>query len=233
MPKSADINTHCLRIFPTHEGLPMTSNTTLPMNWKLPLIAILRGITPDEVLGHAQVLIDAGFEAIEIPTNSPEWATSVEKTVKKFGHQALIGAGTVTTWDQVDQLAAMSAQLVVAPNTNPGVISRSLRRQMLTIPGCVTPTEAFVAIEAGAKHLKFFPAGNLGAGYLRSMKAVLPQDVSIYAVGGVTPENLHEFLEAGCVGAGLGSELYSAGQAAARTADRAREFVEAWRRVGR
>ncbi|MGN5351553.1 2-dehydro-3-deoxy-6-phosphogalactonate aldolase [Ralstonia sp. L16] len=201
------------------------------MTWTthLPLIAILRGIRPDEVLAHTQALVDAGFDAIEIPLNSPDWAQSVQLAARAFGDRALIGAGTVLRAEDVDLMVAAGGKLVVTPNTHTPVIRAAVHAGLVTCIGCMTATEAFAALDAGAQALKIFPAGNLGTGYVRALKAVLPADVPVFAVGGITPENLADYLAAGCIGAGLGSDLYRPGQPVERTAERARAFVAAYR----
>ncbi|EPN9527425.1 2-dehydro-3-deoxy-6-phosphogalactonate aldolase [Cronobacter malonaticus] len=201
------------------------------MQWqnKLPLIAILRGITPDEAHDHVAAVIDAGFEAVEIPLNSPDWRTSIAAMVKAFGDRALIGAGTVLKPEQVDELAEMGSKLVVTPNIQPEVIRRAVSYGMTVCPGCATATEAFNAIEAGAQALKIFPSAAFGPDYIKALKAVLPPEIPVFAVGGVTPENLAVWLKAGCIGAGLGSDLYRAGQLVERTAAQAKAFVKAYR----
>lgn len=201
------------------------------MNWstKLPLIAILRGIRPEEAEEHVAVLIDAGFEAIEIPLNSPDWQKSIASVVATFGHKALIGAGTVLEPEQVDLLATLNSQLVVTPNTDSAVIRRAVEKGMTVAAGCATASEAFAALKAGAQALKIFPSSAFGPDYIKALKAVLPADIPVFAVGGVTPENLHTFLAAGCIGAGLGSDLYRAGQPVSRTAEQARAFVAAYK----
>lgn len=201
------------------------------MQWhnKLPLIAILRGITPDEEHDHVAAVIDAGFEAVEIPLNSPGWRTSIAAMVNAFGDRALIGAGTVLKPEQVDELAEMGSKLVVTPNIQPEVIRRAVSYGMTVCPGCATATEAFNAIEAGAQALKIFPSSAFGPDYIKALKAVLPPEIPVFAVGGVTPENLAVWLNAGCVGAGLGSDLYRAGQPVERTAAQAKAFVKAYR----
>ncbi|MEW7312883.1 2-dehydro-3-deoxy-6-phosphogalactonate aldolase [Buttiauxella gaviniae] len=200
------------------------------MQWqtKLPLIAILRGITPDDVRSHVVALLDAGFDAIEIPMNSPNWQQSIAAMVAEFGHRALIGAGTVLKPDQVDELAAMGGKLVVTPNTQPSVIRRAVSHGMTVCAGCSTASEAFNALDAGAQTLKIFPSSSFGPDYIKALKAVLPPEVPVFAVGGVTPENLSLWLSAGCAGAGLGSDLYRAGQSVAVTAEKAKAFVKAY-----
>lgn len=201
------------------------------MSWntELPLIAILRGITPQEVADHVQTLLDAGFDAIEIPMNSPDWQQSIGDTVKKFGDRALIGAGTVLQPAQVEELAALGGQLVVTPNTQPAVIRRAVALGMTVCAGCATASEAFNALEAGAQALKIFPSVSFGPDYIKALKAVLPPQIPVFAVGGITPENLHLYLAAGCVGAGLGGDLYRAGQSVERTAQQAAAFVRAYK----
>ncbi|MFP2428045.1 2-dehydro-3-deoxy-6-phosphogalactonate aldolase [Enterobacter ludwigii] len=201
------------------------------MQWQtnLPLIAILRGVTPDEVLAHVGAAIDAGFDAVEIPLNSPEWEKSIPAVVDAFGDKALIGAGTVLQPEQVDQLAQMGCRLIVTPNIHPEVIRRAVGYGMTVCPGCATATEAFAALDAGAQSLKIFPSSAFGPAYISALKAVLPASVPVFAVGGVTPENLAQWINAGCVGAGLGSDLYRTGQSVERTAQQAAAFVKAYR----
>jgi 2-dehydro-3-deoxyphosphogalactonate aldolase len=206
------------------------------MSWKtevfdgelLPLIAILRGITPAEVEQHVEVLIEAGFNTIEIPLNSPDWQTSIKAVSAKYGARALIGGGTVLTPQNVDQLAELGGKLVVTPNTSAPVIRRAVELGMVVCAGCATASEAFTALEAGAQGLKIFPSSAFGPDYIKALKAVLPPEIPVFAVGGVTPENLHLFMAAGCVGAGLGSDLYRAGQPVSRTQQQARAFIDAY-----
>jgi 2-dehydro-3-deoxyphosphogalactonate aldolase len=207
------------------------------MSWKtevfdgelLPLIAILRGITPAEVEQHVEVLVEAGFNAIEIPLNSPDWQTSIKAVSAKYGARALIGGGTVLTPQNVDQLAELGGKLVVTPNTSAPVIRRAVELGMVVCAGCATASEAFTALEAGAQGLKIFPSSAFGPDYIKALKAVLPPEIPVFAVGGVTPENLHLFMAAGCIGAGLGSDLYRAGQPVSRTQQQARAFIDAYR----
>lgn len=204
------------------------------MDWKahLPLVAILRGIEPKDAEAHIGALVAAGFYAIEIPLNSPDWETSIRLAVERFGSQALIGGGTVLREDQVDTLADLGGRLVVTPNVRPSLIRHAVARGMYAAPGIATPTEAFDALDAGANALKVFPASTYGTGYIRAIRAVLPP-VPIFAVGGVTPENLGEYMAAGCIGAGLGSDLYKAGQPLSRTEEKARAFVKAYKEASR
>lgn len=207
------------------------------MRWKsevfagelLPLIAILRGITPSEVEKHVDVLLEAGFNAIEIPLNSPDWQTSIQAVVAKYGQRALIGGGTVLTPENVVTLSELGGKLVVTPNTSAPVIRRAVALGMTVCAGCATASEAFTALEAGAQGLKIFPSSAFGPDYIKALKAVLPPEIPVFAVGGVTPENLHLFIAAGCVGAGLGSDLYRAGQPVSRTQQQARAFIDAYK----
>lgn len=201
------------------------------MQWQttLPLIAILRGVTPEEALAHVGAVIDAGFDAVEIPLNSPRWQQSIPAVVEAFGSRALIGAGTVLQPEQVDELAKMGCRLIVTPNIQAEVIRRAVGYGMTVCPGCATATEAFTALDAGAQALKVFPSSSFGPEYIKALKAVLPPDVPVFAVGGVTPENLAQWIKAGCAGAGLGSDLYRAGQSVERTVQQATAFVKAYR----
>jgi 2-dehydro-3-deoxyphosphogalactonate aldolase len=192
------------------------------------LVAILRGITPPEVDDHIAVLTEEGFRYIEIPLNSPDWPQSIPLAVARFGERATIGAGTVLTVAQVDTLAQAKARLVVTPNTQPSVIRRAVQHGMLVCAGCATATEAFNALEAGAQWLKIFPSSAFGPAYIAALKAVLPPEVPVLAVGGITPDNLAEYLAAGCAGAGLGGDLYRAGQHVDRTREQAKRFMQAW-----
>lgn len=203
------------------------------MSWPtaLPLIAILRGITPDDVVGHVEALITEGFDAIEIPLNSPDWQRSIPLAVETAGARALVGAGTVLSPEAAAQVADLGGHLMVTPNTDPATIRKARERNLYTAIGFMTPTEAFAALAAGAQSLKLFPSSNLGPAYIKSIRAVLPPDVPLLAVGGVTPENLGQFLDAGCIGAGLGSDLYKPGQPVSRTRERAAAFVTAYRSV--
>lgn len=194
---------------------------------KIKLVAILRGIQPAEAADHIETLINAGFRYIEIPLNSPDWQQSIPAMVRQFGERAMIGAGTVLKVEQVDFLAEAGAKLIVTPNTAPAVIRRAVDKGMLVCAGCATASEAFSALDAGAQWLKIFPSSAFGVDYIRALKAVLPPEVPVLAVGGVTPENLATWIQAGCAGAGLGSDLYRAGQAVERTREQAERFISA------
>ena len=195
--------------------------------FRLPLIAILRGIRPDEVLAHVAALVGEGYDAIEIPTNSPDWAHSIALAAGAFGDRARIGAGTVLEPAQVDALQAAGGTLAVTPNVRPAVIAHAAARGVPLVAGFATVTEAFAALEAGAPMLKLFPAGTFVPATVRALRAVLPP-VPLFAVGGITPDTLPAWLSAGCQGAGIGGELYRAGQPVDRTRGQARRFRQAW-----
>jgi 2-dehydro-3-deoxyphosphogalactonate aldolase len=199
---------------------------------KLPLIAILRGIRPEEALEHAAALVALGFTAIEVPLNSPQWQVSIERLARHYPDPIMIGAGTVLTAAQVDTLCIVGARLIITPNANPAVIRHAADRQLPVIAGVATPTEAFAAVEAGARALKIFPATVYGPSFVRALRAVLA-DVPLFAVGGVTVMNLGEYLQAGCAGAGLGTDLYRAGQPVSRTEAMGKAFLTAYMEAAR
>ena len=193
-----------------------------------PLVAILRGITPDEVRAHVGALLEAGFTAVEIPTGSPDWAHSVALAVEACGARAQVGAGTVLEAAHLDALEAAGGSLVVTPNVRPALIRLARERGFTIAAGCATASEAFDALEAGAQMLKLFPASVYGPALARALRSVLPP-VPLLAVGGITVDTLGDYLDAGCSGAAIGGELYRAGQPPARTLARAQCFVRAWR----
>ena len=175
---------------------------------ELPLVAILRGVTPNRIAGVAAALFDAGFRAIEVPLNSPEPFKSIEILARAYGERCLTGAGTVLTEEDADRVADAGGKLMVTPNTNPAVIARGVKWGLTVMPGFYTPSEGFAAVAAGAKYLKLFPASSGGIGHLQAMLAVLPKTVPVYAVGGVGAGNMSEWRKAGAAGFGLGSELF-------------------------
>ena len=199
-----------------------------PLPGLLPFVAILRGVTPDEVVAHARVLVAARFAAIEVPTNSPDWAESVRRLATTFPDGPEVGAGTVLRLEDVDALAATGAKLMVTPNTDAAIIRAAKAKGLRALAGAMTPTEVLAAVAAGADAIKIFPASVVGAGFARIVKAVLPREVPLYAVGGVKPDNLGEYAGKGWAGFGLGGELYRPGQPAADTEVKAAAFGRAW-----
>ncbi len=195
----------------------------------LPLVAILRGIRVEEVLPHMAVLIEQGFEAIEIPSNSPDWQQSMQVATAMFSSRAFIGGGTIVETSHVDCLLTVGAQFAVTPNTDSRIIEQCARHRLPTLVGCMTPSEAFAALHAGASALKLFPASSLSMGHIGSLKSVLPEQVALYAVGGVAAHNMHAYLDAGCSGVGLGKDLYCSGQSVEQTKIAAQKYVQAYR----
>lgn len=198
---------------------------------RYPLVAILRGIRPEETEAIVSALIETGFEAIEIPLNSPEPFVSIEKAAKLAPANVLIGAGTVLSVESVDRLNDVGGKLLVSPNVEPDVIRRASHHGMVTMPGVFTPTEAFAAIHAGASALKFFPANVLGAEGIKAISAVLPKDIPVGAVGGVSENDFATYRAAGVSCFGLGSSLYKAGLTAAEVRERAQRAVAAWDKI--
>lgn len=195
----------------------------------LPLVAILRGLEPERAVAVAQVLIDAGIELIEVPMNSPEPLRSIAAIIEAFDAQAMIGAGTVMSVDTVDDLAQLGASLVVAPNCDDRVIARADTLGMLALPGVMTPTEMFAAIESGAAGLKIFPAELFTPAAVKAVRAVLPPELPVFVVGGVNAGNMADYLKAGATGFGLGSALFKPGKPVEDVAADAREIVAAFR----
>ena len=193
-----------------------------------PLIAILRGLTPPEALDVAGALIEAGITTIEVPLNSPEPLRSIEAIAAEFGKVGLIGAGTVLTAGQVAEVAAAGGRLIVSPNTDADVIRAAKAAGMASWPGAMTPTECFAALAAGADGLKIFPASLMGTEGLKAIRAVLPRDCAVYAVGGVGAADFAAWRAAGATGFGIGSALYAPGMTVEEVARRARALVAAW-----
>ncbi len=192
-----------------------------------PLIAIIRGVTPDEVEGIGEALIKAGFRIIEVPLNSPDPLRSVERLARRFGDQALIGAGTVLQPEQVASVASAGGRIIVSPNTHPPVIAAAVAAGLVSAPGYFTPSEAFTALGAGAHALKLFPAEAASPQVVKAQRAVLPKETPLLVVGGVTPEKMAPYLDAGADGFGLGGAVYKPGQSAAEVALQARAFTAA------
>jgi 2-dehydro-3-deoxyphosphogalactonate aldolase len=192
------------------------------------VVAILRGVTPDEVLDVAAVLHEAGVRVIEVPLNSPQPFDSVARLAAAWGGRVLVGAGTVLTTDDVDRVADAGGRLVLAPNLDPAVVHQTKARGLLSVPGVATPSEGFAALAASADALKLFPAEVLGPPVLKAWRAVFPPGTAMLPVGGVGVANLAAFKAAGAVGAGIGSSLYAPGVALDELGRRARALVAAW-----
>jgi len=199
---------------------------------ELPLVAILRGVTPSRIEGVASALVAAGIRIIEVPLNSPEPFASIEKLAAKFGDSCLTGAGTVIHTADIDQVVRAGGRLVVSPHTDARLIAHAIAKALRVMPGMMTPSEAFTALAAGARHLKLFPASACGPGHLKAMRVVLPSDAKLYAVGGVHSGNMKEWRQAGAAGFGLGSDLFKPEYSDSEIARRAREAVAAFRAAG-
>jgi 2-dehydro-3-deoxyphosphogalactonate aldolase len=192
------------------------------------IIAILRGITPPEAIDVCRILCDAGITMIEVPFNSPEPLKSISAAAAAFAGRALIGCGTALSVEDVEATHAAGGTFVVSPDTNEDVIRRTRALGMASYPGVFTPSEVFRAIRAGATGLKFFPAEVLGTKGIRAIKAVLPPDMPVFAVGGANPDNFREYFDAGCAGFGLGSYIYKPGMNLDEIGQRARAAVAAY-----
>jgi 2-dehydro-3-deoxyphosphogalactonate aldolase len=192
-----------------------------------PLVAILRGVRPDEVEAIGDVLVEAGFTLIEVPLNSPDPFTSIAALAKRYGDHAMVGAGTVLTVEDVGRVQDAGGRMIISPNTNPDVIRATAAKGMASLPGYFTPSEGFAALAAGATALKLFPAEAASPGVLKAQRAVLPKDVPMLVVGGVAPDTITPWLAAGANGFGLGSALYKAGDDAGKVGAAAKAFVAA------
>jgi 2-dehydro-3-deoxyphosphogalactonate aldolase len=195
----------------------------------LPLVAILRGIDPDEAVAIGQVLVEVGFRVLEVPLNSPQPLRSIAALAGAFGERAVVGAGTVLDPADVERVAAAGGRLIVMPHADGAVIRAAKAHTLWCVPGVATPTEAFGALAAGADALKMFPAEALPPAVVKAWRAVLPTEVWLLPVGGITPERMAPYVAAGANGFGLGSALYQRDSTPAATAARARAFAAAWR----
>jgi len=189
-----------------------------------PLVAILRGIKPGEALDIGTMLVETGFTIIEVPLNSPEPYASIVRLAKRLGDKALVGAGTVTDWEQVTKVADAGGRVIVMPHADERVVEAAKRRNLFVVPGFATPTEAFRMIHAGADAIKLFPAEANPPKVLKALRAVLPREMPILPVGGITPQNMNEYWVAGADGFGLGSALYKPGMTAEQVAQSAAAF---------
>jgi 2-dehydro-3-deoxyphosphogalactonate aldolase len=202
-------------------------NALTPWLKACPLVAILRGVEPREVIAIADALVDAGFKIIEVPLNSPEPLESIRLLSEKFGDNALIGAGTVIDPALVQGIDKAGGRLIVMPHAGGDVVRAAKSHGMIAVPGFATPTEAFAMIEAGADGLKLFPAEASGPPVLKAMRAVLPKSMPVLPVGGISPEKMAGYFDAGANGFGLGSALYKPGMSAEDVAGNAGRFIEA------
>jgi 2-dehydro-3-deoxyphosphogalactonate aldolase len=198
---------------------------------RLPFVAILRGVTPEEVEPVADVLVEAGFTIIEVPFNSPRPVESIRRLAAKYDNEVLVGAGTVMSAAQVADVAEAGGRLVVMPHGDAEVVRAAKAAGLVCIPGIATPTEGFAALANGADALKLFPAELLTPVVLKAMKSVFPSATRFLPVGGITPDAMASYVAAGAAGFGLGSALYRRGDDPARVATNARDFVAAWKRL--
>lgn len=193
-----------------------------------PLIAILRGVTPPEAADICAACVEAGITSIEVPLNSPDPFDSIASMVRAHGNDALIGAGTVLSPEDVGRVADAGGKLIVSPNCDPRVIVATKAAGMQSWPGVMTPTECFAALKAGADGLKIFPANLVGPAGIKAIRAVLPPETQVYAVGGAGADNFAEWITAGADGFGIGSALYKPGLTAAEVHARATDMVRAY-----
>ena len=198
-------------------------------NWfaQMPVVAILRGVRPEEVLDIGEALYSAGIGIIEVPLNSPDPLTSIKTLAQAMGDRCVVGAGTVLTEADVVGVTAAGGEIIVSPNTNAAVIERSLVAGLVPMPGWATATEAVAAYQAGARYLKLFPAATYGSGHIKGVRAVLPNDCKVLAVGGVGADAADEWLQAGVDGFGIGSEIYNPGYSAEQVHQSATAIVTA------
>jgi 2-dehydro-3-deoxyphosphogalactonate aldolase len=197
------------------------------------LIAILRGVVPSEAVAIGDALYGAGIRVVEVPLNSPDPFTSIEKLASAFAGRLVIGAGTVLDASDINLLKSHKGEIAVSPDCNAAVIQRAREAGLIPIPGVFTPTEAFAAIRAGASHLKLFPAEAASPVTVKAWRAVLPRHVRLFAVGGITPLNMQPWIDVGAAGFGIGSNIYKPGMSAEAVAAAAQEFVAAWKTLRR
>ncbi len=193
----------------------------------MPVVAIIRGVTPDQAVDIGHAIYDAGISIIEVPLNSPEPFESIKRLSIELGEDCVIGCGTLLNQEDAKRVAKVGGQIAVTPNTRPSVIKRCIELGMIPMPGWATPTEAFAAYRAGARYLKLFPASSFGAGHIKAVKAVLPGDAKVLAVGGAGAHNAAEWLSAGVDGFGIGSDIYKAGRSVEDVHRRCIDIVEA------
>ena len=196
---------------------------------EMPIVAIVRGVQPDEAVAVGEAIAAAGIRIVEVPLNSPQPLVSIERLAAALGDRCIIGAGTVLTTDEVSAVADAGGVIAVSPNADPSVVTRCLEVGVTPMPGWATVTEAFAVYQAGARYLKLFPAGTYGPGHVKAARAVLPSELKVIAVGGVGAGQVRDWLHAGVDGFGIGSELYKAGAAPDEVNERAKKVVAAVR----
>jgi 2-dehydro-3-deoxyphosphogalactonate aldolase len=196
----------------------------------LPLVAILRGLKPKEALAVGQAIVNAGFHILEVPLNSPDPLLSIQILSAAFPN-ALVGAGTVTTAQQVRDIKAAGGQLIISPHLDDNVVCEAVNLGLVSLPGVATPSEAFRALGLGANGLKFFPAEMISPAVVKSMRAVLPQEVKLIPVGGIGLHNMADYRQSGASGFGIGSALFAPGKSAEAVSDSAADFVQAWHKA--
>lgn len=207
----------------------MTDQDVLGVLDELPLVAILRGLRPDEAIEVGEAIVAAGFRCLEVPLNSPDPLVSIRRLREALEGRAVVGAGTVLTPRAVNDVADAGGQVVISPNTDAVVIRAAKAAGLLSMPGFFTPSEGFTALGAGADVLKLFPAEVAGPAGLKAVRAVLPAGTRVYAVGGVEPDSVARWIAAGADGLGLGSAVFRPGRAPADVGAAASAFVSAWR----
>lgn len=198
---------------------------------RLPLVAILRGLEPAQAQAVGETLLESGFRTLEVPLNRPGALQCIEILSRLLPDDALVGGGTMLTVADVDAVHAAGGRLMVAPNCDVRVIARALELGMLCAPGVVTPTEAFAALQAGAQALKIFPADSLGHGGLKALKPVLPSGTEVWPVGGITPDNMAGWMQAGATGFGIGSQLFAPGTTLSELRGKAAQYIAAWQQA--
>jgi len=194
----------------------------------LPLVAILRGLNPEEALGVGLAIVNAGFQILEVPLNSPDPLRSIQILAKAFPN-ALVGAGTVTTAQQVRDIKAAGGQLIISPHLDDNVVCEAVNLGLISMPGVATPSEAFRAIGLGAHGLKLFPAEMINPSVVKSMRAVLPSHIRLIPVGGIGTHNMADYRKSGASGFGIGSALFAPGKSAQAVGHSAAAFVQAWK----
>jgi 2-dehydro-3-deoxyphosphogalactonate aldolase len=208
---------------------PLLAKFNAHMN-ALPLVAILRGLKPEEALEVGQAIVNAGFHILEVPLNSPDPLRSIQILAKAFPN-ALVGAGTVTTAQQVRDIKATGGQIIISPHLDDNVVCEAVNLGLISMPGVATPTEAFRAIALGAHGLKLFPAEMISPSVVKSMRAVLPSHVRLIPVGGIGAHNMADYRQCGASGFGIGSALFAPGKTVQAIGESAAAFVRAWHAV--